>query len=404
VSSGLPTGAIGDRRGWTSSLAIGIGFAIAFSVHSLVGGASIPFLPAWPVAADTWSATAVAHAIGHGLVTHLYSTGGYDGLPLWPIVLTPVVALADALGLRSGPTARPAMAQLVLPYSLAVGVLVLHAGRSLAWALGTRRRLWLIQLCLAVSVILPCAVAGHMEDALAVALLLYAVRGFRAGDLDTSALLLTLAISSKQWAVLVVPLLVLLAPPASRVRFALLAVSVPVLLGAVALSLDFHDAYWLLLAPSALTHNPGVRLGVMTAFGARVSRLARPLVLGAAVLVAMFSRRRGTAVLLPTLAGLLLLRPLLEPLLFAYYVAPGVAMLTMIAVAGTDRPSLTDLLWPVLVTLWTFQGNMTAPLWWAGAVVLVAMASRPALRSWRGAVCVTTAPGAARLRPEVSVD
>jgi len=209
---------------------------------------------------------AVAQSIIHGRFTHLYAVGSYDGLPLWPILLAPVMALVNLFRLQSTAGATPAFADLVLPYSLLVGVVLLHAGRTLAWSLGTRKRLWVIQVFLVLGV-----------------------------------------------------------------------------------------------------------------GGARGSRLARPLVLAAAPLVAMFSRRRGAALLLPILAGLLLLRPLAEPLLFPYYLAPGLALLGIAGVVGVEKPKLSQLVLPLLLMVWAFQAKVSGPLWWGVALALLAGAALPAV-------------------------
>jgi len=376
-----------DQWAWTSSIVVGLGFLLLFSLHSLLGVPTLPFVPLWPVHGDTWMATSVTQAITHGSLAHLYRGSGYDALPLWPILLAPVVMVAEAVGRSATQGAHPSMAALVVPYTLAVGVLVLHAGRALAWSLGTRRRLWLIQLCLLVVVVLPCAVAGHMEDGLAVAFLLYSLRRYQAGQLDAAALLLALAISSKQWAILALPLLVAFAPPPRRVRFAALSLALPALLGAAALALDFAHAYPLLLAPSAFSHNPGLHLGATMVIGERGSRLARPVILAASLLIARNSRRHGTSALMPALAATLLLRPLLEPLLFAYYLSPGVAVLAIVAVSlygqGPAKPAY--LLPPVALIVWALDTNVVGATWWAGALLLLFLASRPALRIWRAA-------------------
>jgi hypothetical protein len=371
-----------DGRAWTSSIVLGLVFLLLFSVYTLFGLPSISFLPRWPVHADTWMATSVSRAITHGAFAHLYSRTGYDALPLWPILLVPVVAGSDALG-RSGTLgAHPTMALMVVPYSLMVGVLVLHAGRTLAWSLGHRNRLWLVQGCLLMTVVLPCAVAGHMEDALAIAFLLYALRRYLAGQLDSAALLLAVAISSKQWAILALPLLVAFASASRRLRFLSLALSLPALLGAAALMLDFTHAYPLLLAPSAFTHNPGIHLGATMVLGERASRLARPCVLAGSLLIARLVRKRDPASLMCALAATLLLRPLFEPLLFPYYLAPGLAILGIIGFSAADQPTFAGVIPPIALMLWALDTTVSGITWWIVALLLLVLTARPPIRAW----------------------
>jgi hypothetical protein len=88
---------------------------------------------------------------------------------------------------------------------------------------------------------------------------------------------------------------------------------------------------------------------------------------------------------MPALAATLLLRPLLEPLLFAYYLAPGVAVLAIVAASVTETPKPADLLAPAALILWALETNVGGATWWTVAVLLLLLASRPAFRAWRRA-------------------
>lgn len=376
----------GGDGAWPSSVAVGLVLGVALSAHFLFGWLSTPWLGPPAVGPDMWGATTVASAIAHGNLHHIYGLSLYDSLPVWPLLLAPLMAVADALGLRSSPGPVPSLAYLVVPACSLVGIVVAHAGRTLARELGTRQRLWLVQSTLAATVMLPCLAWGHVEDALAVAAFMYALAFLRQGHLDAAALSLGAAIGLKEWALLAAPMILAAVGPRYR-RFALLLLAPPVLAGSFALAVDHHDALRQLLAPSAFSHNHGLRYGISTVLGPRGSRLTRPVVLGACVLTGLFGRRHGRVVLAVGVTAAILVRPLSEPILFPYYLVPAVAFLAVTAAGSYRRPPLRVFAVAAALTVWATQMGMRSDLWWpvalAGLAVL-ARASVPAIAGLLG--------------------
>ena len=310
-----------DRGSMRSSVIVGVSFAVLMSVRLLVG---------WPTGhafglshpgGDTWLAPGVARALIHGSFGNLYASG-YDALPLWPVLLTPVVALSELLGMGWNPGRLPPAGYLLVPYACLTGVLVAHAGRTLAWELGVRKRLGLLQLCLVPIVVFPTISWGHPEDAIAIAFVLYTLRFIHAGRLDASAACLAVAICAKQWALLMTPMLALAASD-RRWRYASIALGPPILLGLTVIALDPRHAWPALHAPSLYYHSKGDISGLSFGLGAKGSKLVRPVELALAPIVALGLRRYGTTALLWGAAGTMIVRPLLEPVMFSYYFAPA---------------------------------------------------------------------------------
>ena len=354
-------------RPWPSSVAVGAGVGLLLCAHFLLGWLPSNWLGPPYVGPDMYGATAVASAIAHGNLHHIYGVGLYDSLPVWPLLLAPLMAVADALGLHSGPGPVPSLANLIVPACSLVGVVVAHAGRLLAFELGTRRRLWLVQAALALSVMLPCLTWGHVEDALAVAAFMYSLVFLRRGRFDAAALSLGCAVGLKEWALLAVPMVVAAVGPRHR-RFTVLAVAPAALACGFALAVDHHDALRQLLAPSAFSHNHGLRYGFTTVLGARGSRLTRPVVLAMCALLGLFGRRRGSQVLAFGMTLALLARPLTEPILFPYYLVPPIAFLTVVAAGARRRPSPAAPAVAVGLTLWATRMDMASTIWWPMAL------------------------------------
>jgi hypothetical protein len=176
-------------------------------------------------------------------------------------------------------------------------------------------------------------------------------------------------------------------PPAQRWRMGAAALVPPVLLAGGALALDFEDAWAELQAPTVFIAHSHLPHGIGARFGRRGSRLIRAPELLAAVAVSLYARRRGLLALAWAGAGLLLLRPLLEPIVYPYYLVPYMTIVIFLAMAGTRQFRVHYALPSVLLTVWTLQSNLTTRQWWVGTIVLLACATgvalRPPIQRWR---------------------
>lgn len=372
-----------DRWRWPATLMVGTGFLVLLSLHVLLGWPNSLWLGPSSVGSDMRGTVLEAHAIATGHLHSLYNVGSYDNLPLWPLVLAPVMTLADALGFRSSPSELLSAGYLV-PASLLVGIMLAHAGRTLAWQLGARRHLWIMQIVLLYCVLLPCLVYGHMEDALALSLLLYSLSLLRSGRTDAAALLMGLSIASKEWGLLLAPVLVLAVGQRWR-RFVALTFAPPVALGLTALALDPGPAFQQLLARTAYSpDSPVVRYGFSALFGERGSQLTRPVELALVLLLAK-QLRGGRRQLLPfAVVGALLLRPLAEPVVFPYYWVPSVALLIVLLAARTRSAASPWLLVPAALTLWSQRWDIPGTLWWPGELLLFALSLLVVVPAMRG--------------------
>jgi hypothetical protein len=147
-----------------------------------------------------------------------------------------------------------------------------------------------------------------------------------------------------------------------------------VALGLTALAVDPGPAFRQLLAPSAYSHNQGLRYGFTTVFGARGSRLTRPAELAVMPLVALRLRFSRSELLSFAIVGALLLRPLTEPILFPYYLAPFAGVMVVLIAAGNARDGGTlGLLLPIALTVWSPRMDLPGALWWPVAILVLAM-------------------------------
>jgi len=252
---------------------------------------------------------------------------------------------------------------------LAVGALGLYLA-SIAARRGVGRlgQVLLAGACVINPLTFAALDAGHPEELLTAALAVAAVALASRGHRARAALLLGLAVATKQWAVIAV-LPVLMALPAGRMRAALLAAGVAVALmlpGALAAPGDFFETQrslaietqyvtpwsaWYPGSNASTVHLPEIHATAHPHHAsALVARFSHPLILLAALLLplGLALRRRSLAVSGPDamalLALLALLRCLLDPVDNLYYHAP-----LLLALAGWDALAARSLPYRVLL-------------------------------------------------------
>jgi hypothetical protein len=360
------------------ALVLGTAFALAYLAYSVWWMPVVHGEPGWIVPGDIWMSTRVSDYIRYGAYAWVYQAApGYYALPLAAILLVPAMVIADASHLVSGfpePIAHPTMWLVVGPYSLAFGIAALHAVRVAAWQYGLRQRLALVQLATVALVLVPCAAMGHPEDVLAFAFTCYGVAAADRHDLGRSAVWLGLAVCSKQWAVLAVPFVVLGCPRPDRLQFAVRAALPPLILLAPALIMDPQDTLRAVLAP---TTPVGLIWGhdglLLLLAGADASRWSRAGAVLASFLLAVWLMRRRAAFLLDGIAVAFLLRALAEPVVFGYYLAPGLGFLLLSSCRRRGRLDPGDLAAVCLAMLWGLPARMGSEIWWTGEAVVFAL-------------------------------
>ncbi len=231
------------RRSWplaVTALSLATGMLYCFLWAPVVRHTHV-----WVVPWDIWGAFRSAQFIGWGDLGNVYGAG--TGLVTFPGILLlflPVAFIAGAFGMTESfpfnlphPTAWLALG----PYEILISCSALFACDALAERLGVargRRRL----LCVAEAVVLwnISVIWGHPEDAVAVALAIYALVLALDGRWIGVGWLFGAAVATQPVVVLMLPVLLALAGR-SRVLPLLVRASLPsVLLLATPLAAEFH--------------------------------------------------------------------------------------------------------------------------------------------------------------------
>ena len=331
----------------------------------------------WYPPPDARQVTGPANDLLGGHLHAVYSSNRLlYSLPLSFVVVAPAAAVVRVLHLPGEP--HQMWLLVVLPYFVACGGLTLQAARRLAWDLGMQSRLWLVQVAAVFVVLLPEVEWGHVEDTLALACVISMLRRLIRGDFTRAALYVGVAISFKQWAIMLIPLLVLTTPSRERARVFVLACALPVALAVVFLSVDFKHVFEALTSPVTQSLGfPGHPWIAPTWLGAHTSQVNRALAAGLAFAVAWRGRHRSRqpVELVGAAAVILLIRPLFESINYSYYWSPALLLLVVVAGGSSGRLGVGDWCLPVVAMAWTVprSDGLAAPAWWAGELLLLAL-------------------------------
>lgn len=393
TSSSSPSTLVGPepaRRVWATSVAMGLAFVVAAMAFSLGFGPLI-HVPAWFVPMDNWQTVDGGRFVWAGALGYVYQGTISYALPLSFIVIAPVSGLIDHLGLTEGrpfPIPHPTAWLLVGPYTLSFGILLLHAVRRLAHEAGARRHLWAVQLAAVALALVPAFQWGHFEDVLALTAVVHALRRALAGDHVRAALYLSVAISSKQWAVMLLPLLVGMAPAGRRLRTLAAGVALPGAFALYVLGVDWSDSSRALFSPVNLVSGyQGHGALFATWLGAGTSAVSRALGAVLAGAVGWRWRRFTDPPAVLAAAGIVLLfRPLFEAISYSYYWSPAFLLFGLAGLAAAQRLRAADWVVPLATILWAFpRGNpATAGWWWAGFLILLSATLRRPLLTLTG--------------------
>lgn len=367
-------------RAWTTSV------AITAAIAALIGA----FFWWWPhfwgttlhggMFGDLSQLTTASRLILHGRFHDVYGDdAGFLGLPLAALIMVPV----DLLGVHGRADVLVAGVWEVLLAST-----VLQAARKLAWEVHASRHLLAVQVVAAVLVVFPEVEYAHAEDVLALALTLHALRRLIRGDPMRAALFLSAAISFKQWAVVLVPFVVLRAGGArSQAAAAVRALALPAALGVAALLLDGSGAaraFFHPLPSNPLSGHPGFAYTWLGLHGSEASRTVA-LVLAVA-LCWLLRRATSPAAVLAAAALVIGIRPLGETVNYSYYWTPAAAVALLACVTARRRLSAGDVGWLLAAIVWSFPRglDMSDSGWWVCETIILAMCAcrvRLALRA-----------------------
>lgn len=369
-----------DRRAWASSLLIAATTGALLLLYAVFWPQLVHGRDVWVYSLDWWQTVDGGRFVADGALPYVYQGTGAYALPLGFVAMAPAAWLADHLRLLPGaPYAvpRPTSILVIFPWADLWGIFLLYSVRRLAWDLGARSRLLVLQLLAAAVVLVPCFYWGHPEDVLALTFVFYAVRRMLAGSWVPAAFLLSLAIASKQWALLLLPFVLAAAPRDQWRRVLVAACAVPGFFVVLTLGLDWKDAFPALFQPVNMgTNTPGHLSFYATWLGSRTSEYSRTLGVVASLPAGWMLRRwRGAPWMLVACGLLLLIRPFAEAISYSYYWGPGVMMAGLVGVAVHRRVRWQDWALPVLAIVWAMpKGHAsTTTLWWLGEIPILAL-------------------------------
>jgi hypothetical protein len=370
-------------RAWRAPVVLGL----VLIACSLAFALLLPVALGWPhhdrsgrfvlaVAAsrDFWVAPTAAAYVANGALGFVYEASPFlTALPLYPILLAPLVAVGDALGLSAPPAPTATMYFLLAPFTAGLAIPLLQQVRGLVRdASSSPASATLpVQAWTAVLVAVPVLVVfGHGEDALALLALLAAVRLAGRQRWAAAGLLLGFAIASKQWALLALPALLVRSPRSERARLAAASLALPAVLALFVLAVDWPHASRALLHPP---NYPAFGHAALWVDANAATVLTAPFRLGALALAAALATRSrgGTSRLLAVLGLTLLARAAFEPVAHVYYLAPGLCLLLLHERLVTGRCTRTAVGGSLLVA-W-FELHPDPALWWAVAALLGAV-------------------------------
>ena len=382
------------NRPWRAAAWLGlvaVVLAMAYSlwwswVESTLMGTGGPGLSqtAFRAPGDSWCLFSAAGYVGNGALGYVYeSCSGTMALPLMAVLLAPGATLGQFLGLTAPPAPQPTLWLLLGPVGLLTVIPLLVTVRSALPADATLRAVR-VQLAALVVVFVPvAAMYGHFEDVLALALLCGAVALVRDGRAGWSALLVGLAIASKQWALLALPTLLAVQPPRRWPAYLVRALWLPGLLAAFLLAVDPAHAVRALLHPPTFPKfgHPALWTDAAAAEVSTVPLRAAAIVVAVLVAVPVL-RRGGYGRLLAALGLALLARPAFEPVVHSYYLAPGLCLLLLHERVSRGTVHRTLVVGGTLLAWFGWHGRPW--VFWAVAGFLGAIVAAPACRELFG--------------------
>ena len=334
-------------------------FAVFAAAMTMVASAFLSFwLPMilgvheWFMSGDAWLTVNSAQWVSHGAIGTVYEANPwYSALPGFLVLLAPVVALADHLGMVTSypvPLPYPSMWLIVGPFFFLCGGIAVLGVDYLMNALSIdtgRRRTALILIGFLLIAPTP-GFAGHPEDVLTIALVCFCIASATRQNWMRAMLILSAAVMVQTWAGLLIPALVAASPAGLRLRNLVRASLLPGACAALLLILDFKPASTdLLKQPMAnrgqelpwwhmaghMLVNDGSAI-VSVAIGSSSRWLA---VLTAALLGLVILRHPSPTNLVAVGALALLARGFFETEIWFYYLAPASTLFVVFVAAST---------------------------------------------------------------------
>ncbi len=381
-----------QQRAWP--IAITATVLVTGMAYCLLWAPVVHHTQSWIVPGDIWGAYRSAHFIGWGDLGNVY--GDDTGLVTFPgilILFAPLAMVTGTFGMSesfpfslSHPTAWLALG----PYEILLSCSALFALDALSDRLGVsrpRRRL----LCVIEGVVLwNLSVGwGHPEDAVAVALAVYAVVFALDGRWNGAGWLFGAAVATQPVVILMLPVIMAMAGK-QRVLPLLVRASLPsILLLGTPLIAEFHVTAHALVDqpnfPNVDHRTPWTPLAPrLGGFGEGLTVAAGPGRLVALVLACVtgwWSRRwrDRPELLVLAMAFTLGLRCFTESVMVAFYVWPVLAVGLVVVMRGSPWRCTTGVTAAVFVTICS-QSHLGEWSWWGlvtGGIVIVLLAGIP---------------------------
>jgi len=385
-----------DQHPFRAAIILGVAVAVGGMAWSLFIWPTLHPIPPyhyWTPPSDVWHIMLASHYVTHGRLLSIYEAGAvyrgsnfanqfalgqYEAGPLLPILLAPIEFLGERFHLMEWmlrPTLRPSMWLIYGPYgALVSSIPFLYAVRAFAVSAGLRRNLLRLQVVAGVLVLIPVVGYGHYDDVLTLTFIILSARDLSKERWTRAAVMLGIAVGFKQWAWMALPLLLAVTPVKHWLRSLLASVVAPGAFFALALVVDWRFASLALLKADAC---PSCGHAALWAPWQAADYTAGPVRAGVflvALVVAWRMWRRHDATSLSAALGVTLLaRVLFEPVVYAYYAAPGLALLLLDEELERGRPWRTLALGGCMLLWFPFPASMRL-LWWIPfAALLVAV-------------------------------
>lgn len=338
-------------------LLLAVGMATTTWGSHLVGSHS------WSVPHDLWRTLVAAHRLSQLDIGGLYTPPtALIAFPGAAVLLVPIVLVVDETGtglvFQSAANPEPPAWLLAGPYEILLSATVLFAGDAIAERLGAQRRDRAVLAVVGAVALWSVSVRwGHPEDAVAVALLLFAILALTDSRRNRAAWLIGAAVAIQPLVLLALPVILAAIERRQLVGFVVRAATPATVLVGVALAANWQ-ATWRAFSnqpnwpTSSSTHRtpwtvlaPDIGGGAVAAGPGRVLALALAgacaLVVGRRWSAARTNGRLGVPQLQELLWWAALsvsLRCAFESVMVAYYLWPAVAA-ALVATSG-DRARL----------------------------------------------------------------
>ena len=365
--------------GWLVSTTLYIAI-VEFFYGPAVGDSPITTHPTW--------------AIEHGQLTCAYPAHSVTAAPVYPLLaggITAIARIGHSVAFPAGSALGAHCAKAATAYgqwahhsnaqneTLRIGFItwfVLMAGViALLRTSGRGRCGWeptaLVALACLPPLWMPIGIFDHPQDILAMGLGICAMACARRDSWLWAGILIGLAILSQQFAILIAVPLLILAPPARRLRFLIGAAAI-----AVVISLPFivasagHTTHDVLLGSGATASDGGTLVAHLRLLGGALFVVSRicPVVISL-VLSIYVVRRRGREAAFEPVAFVSLItlslsmRLVFEASIYGYYfMALAVALVLLEVIRGFVRPAVV--VWLVVVSLYCLTGTFSYAEFW----------------------------------------